>query len=280
MQLSHAPSSMSAAFDEPDLVVSAGLVPALALAESFGVGDLSRERLTVPGSAGANAGVKVTCLVAGMLAGADSIDDMDVLRHGATGKLFTGIRAPSTLGTFLRAFTFGHVRQLDAVASRALVGLAGSTDLLPGIGGCCLIHIDDTIDRVYGPSKQGAAFGYTKVRGLNAQAATISTPEAAPVLAATRLRKGSRNCGHGAPRMIRETTATAKRCGANGRILFRADTAYCSAKAVAAIRKAWALFSIGIGLASGSAPRSRRSPRTPGSASTTRGRCPTPPPAS
>jgi hypothetical protein len=106
---------MSAAFDEPNLVVSAGLVPALALAESVGIGDLAQERLTVPGTAGANAGAKVMSLVAGMAAGADSIDDMGILRHGATGALFGGIRAPSTLGTFVRAFTFGHVRQLVGV---------------------------------------------------------------------------------------------------------------------------------------------------------------------
>ncbi len=248
MQLSHARSSMSAVFDEPNLVVSAGLVPALALAESVGVGELARERVTVPGSAGANAGLKVMCLVAGMLAGADSIEGMGLLRHGAAGKLFKGIRAPSTLGTFLRAFTFGHVRQLDVVASRTLVALSERAGLLPGIGADCLIDIDDTIDRVYGASKQGAAFGYTRVRGLNAQVAAISTPDAAPVVAATRLRKGSRNSGHGAARMIAEAVAAAKRCGASGRILVRADSAYCSSKTVRAVGRAGACFSIGIGL--------------------------------
>jgi len=248
MQLSHACSSMSAAFDEPNLIVSAGLVPAVALAEQVGIGDLARQGLTVRGDAGANAGAKVMSLVAGMAAGADTIDGMDVLRHGATDVLFGGMRAPSTLGTFLRAFTFGHVRQLDAVASRTLVGLAGRTDLLPGIAEACLIDIDDTIDRVYGASKQGAAFGYTGVRGLNAQVATISTADSAPVIAAARLRKGSRNSGHGAPRMIAEAVATAKRCGARGTILVRADSAYCSARTVAAIRRAGASFSLGIGM--------------------------------
>lgn len=248
MQLSHAFASMSAAFDEPNLVVSAGLVPVAALAEQVGIADLARQRLTVPGDAGANAGAKVMCLVAGMAAGADTIYGMDVLRHGATDVLFGGIRAPSTLGTFLRAFTFGHVRQLDAVASRALVGLAGRTDLLPGIDQGCLIDIDDTIDRVYGAAKQGAAFGYTGVRGLNAQVATISTPDSAPVIAAARLRRGSRNSGHGAARMIAEAVATAKRCGATGTILVRADSAYCSAKTVRAIRRSGASFSLGIGM--------------------------------
>ena len=248
MQLSHAASSMSAVFDEPNLVVSAGLVPALALAERVGIGDLARQRLTVPGDAGANAGAKVMCLVAGMAAGAKSIDGMGVLRHGATGVLFGGVRAPSTLGTFLRGFTFGHVRQLDAVASRALVGLAQRTDLLPGIAEGCLIDIDDTIGRVYGSAKQGAQFGYTKVRGINAQIATISTAQAAPVIAATRLRRGAVSSGHGAGQIAAEAVATARRCGATGPILVRADTAYCHAKTVAAIRRAGAGFSIGIKL--------------------------------
>ena len=86
------------------------------------------------GWAGRAAGAKVSALVAGMVAGADSIADMDVLRHGAMGRLFTGVRAPSTLGVFLRAFRFGHVRQLDAVAARFLVALAGHGPLLPGAG--------------------------------------------------------------------------------------------------------------------------------------------------
>lgn len=176
MQLSHAGSAMSATFDEPNLIVSAGLVPAVALAGSVGIGAMAQECLTVPGPAGANAGAKVMSLVAGMAAGADTIEAMGLLRHGATGLLFDGIRAPSTLGTFLRGLTFGHVRQLDAVAARTLVGLHGRVDLLPGIAESCLIGIDDTIGRVYGPSKQGAEFGYTRVRGINAQPATTPHP--------------------------------------------------------------------------------------------------------
>jgi hypothetical protein len=248
MQLSHAGSAMSATFDEPNLIVSAGLVPAVALAGSVGIGAMAQDWLTVPGPAGANAGAKVMSLVAGMAAGADTIEAMGLLRHGATGLLFDGIRAPSTLGTFLRGFTFGHVRQLDAVAARTLVGLHERVDLLPGIAESCLIDIDDTVGRVYGPSKQGAEFGYTRVRGINAQLATISTPAAAPVIAATRLRRGAAHSGHGAPRMIADSVATARRCGASGPVLVRADSAYCSAKIVASIRRAGASFSIGIGL--------------------------------
>ena len=124
MRLSHTVGRMSALFDEPNLIGSAGLVPAVALADRIGLAELVDRVLTVPGAKGC-AGVKVTSVLAGMLAGADSIDDLDVLRHGAMGKLFGGVRAPSTLGTFLRSFRFGHVRQLDAVASRAVGLLAG-----------------------------------------------------------------------------------------------------------------------------------------------------------
>jgi hypothetical protein len=113
--------SIRAVFDDPNLVSSAGLVPVLRLAESAGLHDLLGEHLTVPSP---NRVAKAGCVVAGMLAGADSIDDMDVLRHGAMRRLFGGVRAPSTLGTYLREFTHGHVQQLDAVSSRLLAGLA------------------------------------------------------------------------------------------------------------------------------------------------------------
>ena len=118
MQLFHRSTSLSASFDETNLVSTAGLVPAMALAVKAGLSELADRWLTVPDYFGANAGLKVTALVAGMLAGADSIDDTAILRHGGMKKLFVGTYAPSTLGSFLRAFTFGHVRQLDAVAWR------------------------------------------------------------------------------------------------------------------------------------------------------------------
>jgi hypothetical protein len=102
----------------------------------------------------------VPALVAGMVAGADSIDDMDLLRHGGMGRLFTGIRAPSTLGTFLRSFTFGHVRQLDAVASRFVIALAKNAPILAGADQGCYVDIDDTIKATYGYAKQSAGHGY------------------------------------------------------------------------------------------------------------------------
>ena len=113
--------NVSAVFDDPNLIGTAGLVPVLGLAEKAGLPDLVAEHVTVAGSAGANADLKIGSLVAGMIAGADSIQDMDLVRHGGMGRVFTGHRAPTTLGTHLRAYTFGHVRQLDAVGSRVLV---------------------------------------------------------------------------------------------------------------------------------------------------------------
>ena len=123
---------VTAVFDDPNLVSCAGLAPVLQLAERAGLQRLVADQVQLGKPVGVNAHLKIPALVAGMIAGADSIDDMALLRHGAMKRLFTGVRAPSTLGTFLRAFTFGHVRQLDAVASRLLVNLAGQAPLLPG----------------------------------------------------------------------------------------------------------------------------------------------------
>src|SRR3954452_3911906 len=151
MRLSHTLGRTSVAFDDPNLVSAGGLVPVLALADRAGLGDLADEHLWVPTDKGANAGLKVSSLVGGMVAGADSIDDMALLRHGGMGRVFTRAYAPSTLGSFLRAFTFGHVRQLDAVASRFLASLTEQTPLLGSPRAKAagtrhvLLDVDDTI---------------------------------------------------------------------------------------------------------------------------------------
>ena len=192
MQVSHTPAAVSASFDDPNLVSTAGLVPIMRLAQNAGLAALSQQWLSVPTDKGANAGAKVSSLVAGMVAGADSIDDLAVLRHGAMGKLFNRIYAPSTLGSFLRAFTFGHVRQLDAVASRLLQGLAVQAPLLiPGGKDYTFLDVDDTIIKVHGHAKQGSGYGYSGVRGLNAILATASTNTSAPVILGQRLRRGA-----------------------------------------------------------------------------------------
>src|SRR4051812_25180242 len=205
MRLSHTLGRTSVAFDDPNLVSAGGLVPVLALAEAAGLRELADEHLSVPTDKGANAGLKVSSLVGGMVAGADSIDDMALLRRGGMGRIFARAYAPSTLGSFLRAFTFGHVRQLDAIASRFLIALAGLTGLLGTPAnratlaeqgsrpGYALLDVDDTIIEVHGHAKQGAGFGYSGVRGLNALLATLTTVTSAPVIVAQRLRKGG--CG-------------------------------------------------------------------------------------
>src|SRR4051812_31652783 len=246
MQLSHTRPVVSATFDEPNLVSAAGLIPLMAVARKAGLRELADERLSVPTDKGANAGLKVSSLVAGMAAGADSIDDLALLRHGGMGKVFTGAYAPSTLGSFRRSFTFGHVRQLDAVASRFLANLAKNTELLgPEDAGPVLVDLDDTIVEVHGYAKQGAAFGYSGVRGLSALLATVSTQTVAPVIAAQRLRKGSAGSARGAARLATDALALIGRTHLAGRdVLLRADSACYSHALLSAARQAGAEVSI------------------------------------
>jgi len=236
--------NVSAVFDDPNLVSCAGLAPVLRLAERCGLHRLVAETVTVSGPASANPAVKVPTLIAGMVAGADSIDDMDVLRHGGMGRVFAGVRAPSTLGSFLRTFRFGHVRQLDKVAAGLLTNLATHTPLLRDADRMTLVDIDDTVKGTYGYAKQGAGYGYTKVKGLNALIGIISTPVSAPVIAATRLRRGPTNSTRGAARLVADALATTQRCGATGLVVVRADSAFFNADVVAAIRRRGARFSI------------------------------------
>ena len=235
---------LSAVFDDPNLVSCGGLVPVVRLAERAGLHRLVGEHLHVEAEGGANAGVKVASVVAGMVAGADSIDDMDLLRHGGMHRVFDGVRAPSTLGTFLRAFTFGHVRQLDAVACRLLANLARHTPLLPGADQIAYLDVDDTVREIHGYAKQGAGYGYTGVRGLNALIATISTPLAAPVIAATRLRKGSVNSARGAERLIADAIVAARGAGATGLLVTRLDSAFYNQRVIRACQRHGIAFSV------------------------------------
>src|SRR3954449_4945857 len=221
MRLSHGSSALSATFDDPNLVSVAGLAPVVALAQDCRLGDLVTDKLTLRARGGVNARVKVPALVAGMVAGADSIDDMDLLRHGGMGRLFTEVRAPTTLGTCLRGPPFGHVRQLDAVASRLLIALAGRTPLLAGADQVAYLDIDDTMRETHGYAQQGVGYGYTKVKGLNALLAIVSIPIAAPVIAATRLCKGSSNSARGAARLVTDALVTAGKAGAAGMVTRR-----------------------------------------------------------
>jgi len=239
VQASH---RVSAVFDDPNLIGSAGLLPVMRLAERAGLHDLLHEHLTV---ASPNAAPKAASVVAGMLAGADCIDDLDVLRHGGIGKVFSGVRAPSTLGTFLRTFAFGHVRQLDAIHSRVLTGLATAVPrLLAGTDTLAFVDIDDTIREVHGYAKQGAAYGYSGVKGVNAQLAILSSPTCAPVIAASRLRKRNVVSGHGAARLVTDAISTARAAGVTGRVIVRADSGYYRQDMIAAALRAKAWFSV------------------------------------
>jgi DDE family transposase len=225
-------------------VSAAGLVPVLALAERAGLRRLADARLTVPTDRGAQPGLKVASLVAGMVAGADSIEDMQLLRHGGMGRLFTRAYAPSTLGSFLRSFRFGHVRQLDAVAAGLVANLAGHTPLLPDAGQIAYLDVDDTVRATYGYAKQGAGYGYTGVKGLNTLLAALSTPASAPVIVGTRLRKGSANSARGAARLVADAVKTSRSCGVSGLLIVRADSAFYGRDVIAAIGRGDACFSI------------------------------------
>jgi hypothetical protein len=247
MQVFHRSSRLSATFDDTNLVSAAGLVPAMVLAAATGLGELADRWLTLPGYFGANAGLKITALVAGMLAGADSIDDMALLRHGGMKKLFTGAYAPSMLGSFLRVFTFGHVRQLDAVAWRWLVNVGQKTPIVAGINDYALIDIDDTIKEVHGYQKQGSGYGYSGVRGLNALIGIVSTESAAPVIIGSRLRKGAAGSPRGAGKFVGDILATVRRLRsttATGLILLRADSAFYGHSVVSAAHRAGTKVSI------------------------------------
>ncbi len=251
MRLLHSLAKTHASFDDPNLVSHAGLVPVMALAERAGLGEFVARHVRPGGVCGVYAAVKVPCLVAGMAAGADSIDDMDLLRHGAMTSLFGGVRAPSTLGSHLRCYTWGNVSQLEKAGREFLVSLAGRAPLLPGADVLAFVDLDSMQKRVYGHKKQGAKFGHTKiqgksllVRGLNALAATISTPLSAPVIAATRLRGGNAASARGAASLAARAIGTAREAGCTGTIIVRLDSASCNAAVIAAIRRQGAFFSV------------------------------------
>jgi hypothetical protein len=242
-------------FDEEHLVSCAGLAPVMGLAELAGLSELIAERVrlgqTRVASAGVNPAGKITSIIAGMAAGADSIDDLQVIRSGGMPRLFTGVYAPATLGQFLREFTHGHALQLAAVARTHLVNLAQRTGVLAGIGEQAYIDIDSLLRPVFGHAKQGASFGHTKIagkqvlrKGLSPLATTISTPTAAPMVAGIRLRAGKAGSGRGADSMVTEAIKTARAAGAGGKILVRGDSAFGNSAVVGACVKAGVQFSV------------------------------------
>jgi hypothetical protein len=242
---------VAATFDDPNLVSCAGLVPVMRLAQAAGLHDAVADRVRLPTDKGANPAGKVATIVAGMLAGADSFDDLDIARHGGMRSLFSSVYAPSTLGSFLRTFTHGHVRQLQAAARDTLIGLAARAPVLDGAGVLTFVDIDSMLRRVYGRQKQGIGFGHAKVggynvwlRGYNPLIATLSTPLSAPVIAATRLRSGNAGSARGAASMIAEAITTARACGASGEIVVRADSAFYAKTVIGTCRRREVRFSV------------------------------------
>ena len=237
-----------ATFDEANLISSAGLVPVMRLARRAGLGARVTAKLTLPGGAGCDAAAKVCSIVAGMLTGADSIADLGVLREGAVHKVLPGVKAPSTLGTFLRVFTFGHVRQLGSVAAGVLTALAALVPLLTGHDdhrdAVTWLDVDDTMRRTYGYAKQGVGYGYNKIKGLNALLGIVSTPSSAPIIVGHRLRKGAVNSARGAGKFLADAIAAARRAGAGPVIRCRLDSAFYNHSVVTAILTAKAQFSI------------------------------------
>jgi hypothetical protein len=231
-------------FTEERLISDAGLLATATLAQRLGVEELVNESVWLgyrtPGAA--LPGRKVMTLVHGMLAGADSIDDMDLLRAGSTG-LILGHRvmAPSTLGTFLRAFTFGHVRQLDRVLD---VALARAWEAGAGPGDAPLVmDLDSFIGEVHGYQKQGAGYGYTRVFGYHPLIVTrADTGEVLHI----RNRKGSANTQRGAERFVEELLARVRRAGHTGRIVLRADSGFENHKLMKSLDRRGVEFSIGV----------------------------------
>jgi hypothetical protein len=231
-------------FDDERVVSDAGVMLVAALAQRLGIeqlaGGLVRLRRDRPGAA--NAGRKVMALLFAMVLGADSIDDADVLRAGRTRRLLGGwIAAPSTLGTFLRAFTFGHVRQLDALLGRSLER-AWKAGAGPG-DGRLIVDVDSFVGEVCGYQKQGAGYGYTKLYGYHPILATrADTREALHI----RLRKGSANTQKGIKRFCDELIARVDRAGASGPKLLRADSGFWNTKVFQRLEQAGWHYSIGV----------------------------------
>ena len=231
-------------FDDERVVSDAGIALVATLARRLGVEALAQRlvglRRDRPGAA--NAGRKVMTVLFAMVLGADSIDDCDVLRAGRARRLLGGwVPAPSTLGTFLRAFTFGHVRQLDALLGHA-IERAWKAGAGPG-DRRLVIDVDSFVGEVCGRLKQGAAYGYTHLLGYHPILATrADTRETLHI----RLRKGSANTQKGILRFCEELIARVTRAGASGVKLLRADSGFWNTKVLQRLERAGWQYSIGV----------------------------------
>ena len=242
MRSSHNLAGIETTFDEDNLVANAGLLAPAALAQKLGVAELVDEHVKLPAKAAgrANCGIKAMSVIGAMLTGGDSIDDVDVLRAGAGPEVFDQIRAPSTIGTWLRGFIWASVRMLDKV-SRQVLQRAWAAGLGPDLESDLTVDFDSTICRVFGTAKQGAKFGYTGVRGYHPLLATLaSTSE----VLHTRMRGGNAGAARGAGSFVRETISRIRSAGATGQLTFRADSAFYSRSFVNACRDHDVRFSV------------------------------------
>jgi hypothetical protein len=233
-RVSHAVDRVRVSFDDANLVANAGLLLVATLVVRLDLERLVNATVRLSGRAGgALPGRKVLTLVHAIVAGGSHIDHAEVLRSGASAAVLPHrVMAPSTVGTFLRAFTFGHVRQLEAVVGETL-RRAWSMGAGPGAARL-VVDVDSTICEVAGKAKQGAAFGYTKVLGYHPILATrAGTGE---VLHA-RMRKGSANTARGARRFIEELVARVRRAGAAGEIVVRVDSGFWSKDTLATLAR-------------------------------------------
>ena len=230
-------------FDEPNLVANAGLLLVATLVVRLGLERLINEVVDLSGRVGgALPGRKVLTLVHAIAAGGSHIDHADVLRAGATQSVLPHrVMAPSTLGTFLRSFSFGHVRQLDAVLAETLrrawsLGAGPGSDRL-------VVDLDSTICEVCGKTKHGAGYGYTKKLGYHPLLATrAGTGE----LLHVRMRKGSANTQRGAKRFVEELVARLRRAGATGELVMRFDSGFWSNTTIATLSRLGVGYTMGV----------------------------------
>ena len=229
------PDRIQITFDDRRLVANAGLLLPATLARHLGLRELVDHHLDLGGAPGrANTGDKMLTLVASALAGGDCIDDADVLRTGGAACTLGGtVKAPSTLGTFLRSFRWGHVRQLDRV-SRELLARAWQAGAGPG-DGPLTIDLDSTICETYGLAKEGARHhGYTGKRGYHP---LLAIAAGTGDVLMSRLREGRANTARGAAHFLREAVGRVRYAGANGRLTLRADSGFYTYGVVSVCRK-------------------------------------------
>jgi hypothetical protein len=241
VKASHNLARVSVSFDEDHLVPHGGLAVAGLLAQKLGVAELVDAHVTLTGEGGGNCGAKALTVIGSALAGGDCIDDVDVLRAGATPQLFDQVRAPSTVGTWLRLFIWATVRQLDRV-TRELLRRAWAAGLGPDLDADLTIDIDSTVVETYGLQKQGGAkFSYLGVRGYHPLVASLANTGE---LLHARLRGGNAASGRGAATFVAETIARVRDAGARGALTLRADSGFYAGAVVSACRRADVAFSI------------------------------------